>query len=94
MNGNPDDYGPLWGDEVERLFCDGVAEARARSVAPEAVELMLERLGFTKVESSAKGDLFTNAMGRPVLIPTDRPVGMAALVSALRAAAGMDDAAA
>ncbi len=80
--------------QAETAFQDAVCEARARSIAPAEVETALMRLGFRQVTATADSHVLAAPNGRQATLPTRAPIGMAPLLAALRAAAGMDDAAA
>jgi hypothetical protein len=79
---------------VEASFREAVDEAVARQVSVAEFEVVLERLGWRLVESSPMFHVLADGAGRLVSVPATGPIGMAPLLKALRAAAGMDDAAA
>jgi hypothetical protein len=79
---------------VAAAFADATDEAMARQVSAPEIESALERLGWRKVESLAGVDVLADIEGRRISVPTTGLIGMAPLLKALRAAAGLDDAAA
>jgi hypothetical protein len=80
--------------EAQRLFQEAVDEALARQVSLDEFEATLLALGFHRDADRSDKHVWCTADGRRVAVPTREPIGMAPLLAALRAAAGIGDAAA